>query len=92
VAWRSPLTLGTADENVCVTTLCNSEYTELRPTLLHPSVQVTTSDLVHVDLGSQKAWTLRNANQSISLPATVPAHALSVLASAGVIAQDPLYR
>ena len=44
-----------------------------------------------MDLSGQK-WKLSNANNSISLPTTVPAHALSVLAAAGVVAEDPLYR
>lgn len=59
--------------------------------LLLPS-QGSVADLVHVDLSSQKAWKLTNANNSISLPTTVPAHTLSVLASAGLVAQDPLSR
>lgn len=56
------------------------------------SLQSASADLVRVDLSSAKAWRLTNANNSINLPTTVPAHTLSVLSSAGVIAADPLSR
>lgn len=56
------------------------------------SPQSATADLVRVDLSSAKAWRLTNTNNSINLPTTVPAHTLSVLSSAGVIAADPLSR
>jgi hypothetical protein len=47
--------------------------------------------LVRLDL-SQSAWQLSSSNRSISVTARLPAHVLGVLAAAGVVQQDPLYR
>jgi hypothetical protein len=53
---------------------------------------VALCELVRVDLTRHQRWQLSNANGSIQLPAALPAHTLSVLASAGLVAADPLYR
>lgn len=47
--------------------------------------------LVRLDL-SQSAWQLSSSNRSISVQARLPAHVLGVLAAAGVVQEDPLYR
>jgi hypothetical protein len=47
--------------------------------------------LVRLDL-SDSAWQLSSSNRSISLQTRLPAHVLGVLAAAGVVQQDPLYR
>jgi hypothetical protein len=47
--------------------------------------------LVRLDL-SQSAWQLSSGNRSISVTTRLPAHVLGVLAAAGVVQQDPLYR
>eukprot|EP00878_Enallax_costatus_P023191 GHUV01024656.1.p1 GENE.GHUV01024656.1~~GHUV01024656.1.p1 ORF type:complete len:187 (+),score=26.66 GHUV01024656.1:294-854(+) len=51
----------------------------------------TAADLVTVDLSAQP-WRLTNANQSVAVPTTLPAHVLGVLAAAGIVQSDPLYR
>jgi peptidoglycan/LPS O-acetylase OafA/YrhL len=47
--------------------------------------------LVRLDL-SQSAWQLSSSNHSINVQTRLPAHVLGVLAAAGVVQQDPLYR
>lgn len=59
-----------------------------------PSLQQrpASAELVRVDLSHHDAWRLTNSNHSIDLPTKIPAHTISVLASAGLAPDDPLYR
>eukprot|EP00879_Flechtneria_rotunda_P028074 GHRR01030152.1.p1 GENE.GHRR01030152.1~~GHRR01030152.1.p1 ORF type:complete len:136 (+),score=49.57 GHRR01030152.1:51-458(+) len=59
--------------------------------LLLGAAAVQVPGLVRIDL-SRDTWTLTNANRSINIHTTVPAHVLAALAKAGVIREDPLYR
>jgi hypothetical protein len=72
--------------------LSGSSHTPLLPCTTQQVVAVR-AELVHVDLAAaEQGWTLSNANGSISLPTRVPAHTLAVLADAGLVAADPLFR